>query len=249
MKKKMNRRQGQRRVLHLIILCAACLLVDCLPLPEGHRWLPPFLFRKVKRDLAYGSAVVIEKCRQQVYQQPNPAVVAVSPSQPGDAAPVSIKQPDSKPVASPPSNHPSPQAPAAIPNPSPQAPAAIPNPASISQNAKPNAQTGAYKLAFSMEGNNFFDGWDFWDKGDPTHGTVAYQNRQASEAAGLAKIDKGKATIRVDSTTDIAINEGRKSVRLHSKETFKFGQILIFDAAQAPFGCGTWPAVGAGFLL
>lgn len=91
--------------------------------------------------------------------------------------------------------------------------------------------------------------------------TVAYQDRPSAESDGLAKIENGIATIRVDARQDLPVGQGRPSVRLHSKETFKHGQLLVFDglscllnvwirligfiAKQAPYGCGVWPGEGA----
>src|ERR1700753_3086094 len=35
--------------------------------------------------------------------------------------------------------------------------------------------SGTYKLVDKFAGQSFFDGWDFFTGGDPTHGQVAYQ--------------------------------------------------------------------------
>jgi hypothetical protein len=47
--------------------------------------------------------------------------------------------------------------------------------------------------------------------------------------------------MKVDNTSWLATGEGRKSVRLTSKKSFKYG-LLVLDAIKMPFGCSTWPA-------
>jgi hypothetical protein len=69
---------------------------------------------------------------------------------------------------------------------------------SISNNAKPGkgggtgtskapapTQTSPWTLIESHQGQNFFDGWDFFTGSDPTHGTVEYidQNTGVCELA------------------------------------------------------------------
>lgn len=104
------------------------------------------------------------------------------------------------------------------------------------------ATTSSYKLVDNFEGDTFFDGWNFWAHDDPTHGTVAYQNRTSATAAGLAYVNSaGQAILKVDSTNDYAENVGRPSVRLHSKNTYATG-LAILDVEHMPVGCSVWPA-------
>ncbi|CCA72549.1 related to mixed-linked glucanase precursor MLG1 [Serendipita indica DSM 11827] len=102
--------------------------------------------------------------------------------------------------------------------------------------------------AHSYEGPTFFDGWEFWAYPDPTNGLVQYVNRDVAFAEGLAYITpEGRANMHVDSKTVLTLEEVtsrrklRKSVRLHSKILYTHGLFLL-DVAQAPYGCGTWPA-------
>jgi hypothetical protein len=69
--------------------------------------------------------------------------------------------------------------------------------------------------------------------------------KEATES-GLAKIDKDRVYLGVDSTTKIdhknPEQKGRRSVRLESKDTFSDG-LLVADFAHIPGNtCGMWPA-------
>jgi hypothetical protein len=89
-------------------------------------------------------------------------------------------------------------------------------------------------------GASFFDGWDFWDLPDPTHGVVQYLSRGDAEDDGLIGVNSdGNVLMKVDTTETISGN--RKSVRIHSKNVFN-GGLLILDFVHMPTGCGTWPA-------
>ncbi|KAF7306514.1 GH16 domain-containing protein [Mycena indigotica] len=106
--------------------------------------------------------------------------------------------------------------------------------------AKGPSATSPWQLTQSYAGSNFFDGWDFWDTDDPTHGTVQYVSRADGQSAGLIEINSaGNAVMRVDTTPSISGN--RKSIRITTQKEFT-GGLIILDAFHAPTGCGTWPA-------
>ncbi|KAL5641346.1 hypothetical protein ACGC1H_001732 [Rhizoctonia solani] len=110
---------------------------------------------------------------------------------------------------------------------------------STSSTAAPTPSS-SWTLQSKIQGNNFFDAWDFWASPDPTNGAVDYQTLEGSAAAGLHEINEdGNAIMRVETTQQVSGN--RKSVRLHSRTTYN-GALVILDAVHMPYGCGTWPA-------
>ncbi|KAH9471552.1 hypothetical protein Pst134EA_005445 [Puccinia striiformis f. sp. tritici] len=113
---------------------------------------------------------------------------------------------------------------------------------------EPNSQGKVYNLTLNSAGNKFFDDWTFFSDADPTHGLVAYQPVDEAWKNGLVAVgpsshDKNLITakMKVDNTNWLGEGEARKSVRLASKKSFKFG-LLVLDAIKMPFGCSTWPA-------
>ncbi|KAI9624352.1 hypothetical protein H4Q26_016922 [Puccinia striiformis f. sp. tritici PST-130] len=83
---------------------------------------------------------------------------------------------------------------------------------------------------------------------DPTHGQVDYQAKEAAWKEGLvivqpSSMDKNftSAIMKVDNYTFLEDGKNRKSVRLTSKKSFKYG-LVILDVMKMPFGCSTWPA-------
>lgn len=100
-----------------------------------------------------------------------------------------------------------------------------------------------FKLLRDSSGKRFFDGWDFFNYPDPTHGLVNYQSASDAASKGLAYVNKrGNAILKVDTKANLALNQNRDSVRITSKQPFKKGQLLILDALHMPTGCATWPA-------
>ncbi|EHS64519.1 uncharacterized protein PGTG_20981 [Puccinia graminis f. sp. tritici CRL 75-36-700-3] len=121
-------------------------------------------------------------------------------------------------------------------------------PIQLGYGREPNSQGKKYNLTLSSSGNKFFDDWDFFSDSDPTHGQVAYQPVNEAWKQGLVSVgpsshDKNLITakMKVDNTNWLAQGEARKSVRLSSKKSFKYG-LLVLDALKMPFGCSTWPA-------
>jgi len=99
---------------------------------------------------------------------------------------------------------------------------------------------GAYQLAANYEGTSFFDGWTFWNTGDPTHGYVNYLSKAAAQQAGLINATASSVYIGSD-YKNVASGSGRSSVRLTSTQVYTYG-LFIMDLSHMPTGCGTWPA-------
>ncbi|RDB23666.1 putative glycosidase C21B10.07 [Hypsizygus marmoreus] len=98
-----------------------------------------------------------------------------------------------------------------------------------------------FALQDKYQGAKFFDGWDFFDKDDPTHGSVNYQSREDALAKGLAKEDDDVVVLSVDDTTALPVGKKRDSVRLSSKKKYN-GGLFIADFKAMPVGCSVWPA-------
>ncbi|KAG6918970.1 hypothetical protein DXG01_010209 [Tephrocybe rancida] len=99
-----------------------------------------------------------------------------------------------------------------------------------------------WTLEKKFEGDNFLDGsWNFFDKDDPTHGKVNYQNANAAKSKGLAVVKDGQLVLSVDDTTQLRPGDKRDSVRISSKDTYN-GGLFIADFAAMPVGCSVWPA-------
>ncbi|KAF7362471.1 GH16 domain-containing protein [Mycena venus] len=100
--------------------------------------------------------------------------------------------------------------------------------------------TSAWQLTQSYAGSSFFDGWDFWDTADPTHGAVDYVSQTDAQSANLVEINPaGNAVMRVETTPTVA--SVRKSIRITTQQSFT-GGLVIMDAVHMPTGCATWPA-------
>jgi len=117
------------------------------------------------------------------------------------------------------------------------------SPSGTSQAGMPTF-TSAFTMVEQHSGQNFFDGWNFWDHnvdgGDPTNGNVDYQNQGDSTSSGLIEINsQGHAIMRIETTAQVSAN--RKSVRITTNNTFSTG-LFVLDAVHMPEGCGTWPA-------
>ncbi|WWC99412.1 hypothetical protein V866_006315 [Kwoniella sp. B9012] len=106
-----------------------------------------------------------------------------------------------------------------------------------------NSALGAtYTLSKSWQGNDFFDGFTWWEWDDPTQGRVNYVNQETAISRNLSYVNGGNFIMRADSTNVVDPSaRGRDSVRIHSKDTYTDG-ILIIDVKHMPTGCGTWPA-------
>jgi hypothetical protein len=96
-------------------------------------------------------------------------------------------------------------------------------------------------LTDNFQGSTFFNNFNFFTGGDPTHGYVHYVNQSVAQSEGLIKASDGSPVYIGCDHTNVASGSGRDSVRLESKKTWNSGLILI-DLTHMPTGCGTWPA-------
>ncbi|KAF9269916.1 hypothetical protein L218DRAFT_2223 [Marasmius fiardii PR-910] len=97
-----------------------------------------------------------------------------------------------------------------------------------------------FRLVQSSAGNNFFNGWNFWTLGDPTHGIVDYVDQSTGFSNGLLEINSaGNVVMRIETTPQVSAN--RKSIRIQTQLELDKGLWMV-DAVHMPTGCGTWPA-------
>jgi len=111
------------------------------------------------------------------------------------------------------------------------------------------AGTCQYKSNQNWKGWNFFDQFDFFTSGDPTHGFVQFVDRGTAQNSGLISVNNnGQVYMGVDNTNKVS--NGRRAVRLQSKNQYSNG-LIILDLAHMPGSvCGSWPAfwtVGANW--
>ncbi|EIN13246.1 hypothetical protein PUNSTDRAFT_40906 [Punctularia strigosozonata HHB-11173 SS5] len=105
--------------------------------------------------------------------------------------------------------------------------------------------TSEWKVFQQYQGDDFFNGWTFWDTADPTNahersGIVDFQSQSDAESANLTSINSaGNAIMRVDTTAVVTGN--RKAIRITTNAVYT-GGLVILDAVHMPTGCGTWPA-------
>ena len=115
-------------------------------------------------------------------------------------------------------------------------------------------QTSPWTLIESHQGNNFFDGWDFWTGDDPTHGLVQFISEDAGVSSrsicfltflrnslqrsnGLVQVnDQGHAVMGVETTPQVT--GGRQSVRITTKTQYN-GGLFIMDSVHMPTGSVT----------
>ncbi|KAJ7054376.1 glycoside hydrolase family 16 protein [Mycena amicta] len=96
-----------------------------------------------------------------------------------------------------------------------------------------------YKLTKKLEGQTFLDFFNY-DTGTGDNGGVA--NYVNGISSGLAYTSNGQVILAVDTEETVST---RQALRLVSKTTFNAEDqnLFIFDVAQIPSVCGTWPAV------
>ena len=93
-----------------------------------------------------------------------------------------------------------------------------------------------YTLKDQWSGSNFFNGFDFFTGGDPTHGFVNYVDQGTAQSNGLISTSGAQVYMGVDYTSTLATDGsqgGRQSVRLTSKATYTEG-LFILDATHMP---------------
>ncbi|WVQ86080.1 hypothetical protein IAT38_008248 [Cryptococcus sp. DSM 104549] len=106
----------------------------------------------------------------------------------------------------------------------------------------PVAQAATYTLTHDWKGNDFYDNFDFKTFDDPTHGRVNYVDMDTAKAQNLSWAGDNTFVMRADAYNTVDSSaRGRNSVRIHSKNTFTNGVVML-DVKHIPVGCGTWPA-------
>jgi len=94
------------------------------------------------------------------------------------------------------------------------------------------------ETTFGGKGDDFFSHFNYFTSGDPTHGFVDFQG----PGAGLTEQDQSGVTFLKTDTTQNSGNNGRKAIRLHSKQNWSKG-LFIIDFGHIPASvCGSWPA-------
>ncbi|SPO35058.1 related to mixed-linked glucanase precursor MLG1 [Pseudozyma flocculosa] len=102
------------------------------------------------------------------------------------------------------------------------------------------AQAATWSRTADIQGNGFFDAFDWFNERDPTNGLVTYQTVDAAKAAKLSYVDDNGAFVMGVSTVPVAL-EGRPSVRLQSKQSYADG-LYVLNVTHVPTGCSSWPA-------
>ncbi|KAF9786552.1 hypothetical protein IL306_012559 [Fusarium sp. DS 682] len=98
-----------------------------------------------------------------------------------------------------------------------------------------------YTLSNRFDSSNFFNSFDFFSEEDPTHGFVEYVDATTAKSQGLVRVASNGIYLGVDYKTQNPPN-GRKSVRIHSKQSFTRG-LFIADITHMPGSIpGVWPA-------
>ncbi|KAI9166923.1 Endo-1,3(4)-beta-glucanase [Paramyrothecium foliicola] len=98
-----------------------------------------------------------------------------------------------------------------------------------------------YTLHTLYDTSNFFEAFEFFSDPDPTNGFVEYVDSATANAEGLAGFVGNAIFMGADSVTQQPAN-GRRSVRVTSREAFTHG-LFIADIAHMPSNvCGAWPA-------
>jgi len=97
-----------------------------------------------------------------------------------------------------------------------------------------------YKLAWSAEGETFFDDWQFINKSE-TRGAEWYLNKTEAFYQGVVHASKAGAILRVGEQVQPF---KRRSVMLHSAQAWRpdVGFIVAMKYKHVPFGPGIWPA-------
>lgn len=110
--------------------------------------------------------------------------------------------------------------------------------------------SGSYRKVEEYSGSHFFDGFDTYSGVDPTNGYVNYTDFNTAAYANLTafiwreEVRASNAYVGVDyQQLRTNYTNGRKSVRLMSKNTFGVGLLTVVDVLHAPTGPGVWPAV------
>ncbi|EFY87375.1 beta-1,3-endoglucanase [Metarhizium acridum CQMa 102] len=98
--------------------------------------------------------------------------------------------------------------------------------------------------------DNFFDSFDFRTTGgnpnqnDDNWSWVKYQDLPNAQKKGLAKVKDGEIYLGIDHTRVLnkTSAEGRDSLRVVSKEAFRYGLVITRFTHLPELVCGGWPA-------
>jgi hypothetical protein len=93
--------------------------------------------------------------------------------------------------------------------------------AGLSALAIKEASAVSWSLSTTYGPNDFFSGFNWFTDTDPTQGLVLYQSLAAAQAANLSVVSNNQFVMAVE-TTEVAL-EGRKSVRISSKQDYSDG--------------------------
>ncbi|KJK74971.1 hypothetical protein H634G_09805 [Metarhizium anisopliae BRIP 53293] len=107
-----------------------------------------------------------------------------------------------------------------------------------------------FYLQKTYDANNFFDSFDFRTSGsntsqyDDNNSWVRYQNLTKARSKGLAQIKDDEVYLGVDYTNvlDASPEGGRDTLRVISKDTFKYRLIITRFTYMPKRICGAWPA-------
>lgn len=90
-------------------------------------------------------------------------------------------------------------------------------------------------------GPDFFQYWNFYTGPDPTHGTVDFVSEWEGWQNKLLDASEAGVLMRVDNTTVVGGQGGRKAVRIESKNSYN-GGLFVVTLENVPTACGAWPA-------
>jgi len=111
----------------------------------------------------------------------------------------------------------------------------------IASNYTKRADSCPYRLRQTWTGERFMDKFNFFTRGDPTHGHVKFVDGSTARKLGLISINEDNQVYMGVDKTNKAPN-GRQAVRLESKLGYGYG-MFILDLAHMPgAACGSWPA-------
>ncbi|KAK2612999.1 hypothetical protein QQS21_000928 [Conoideocrella luteorostrata] len=107
-----------------------------------------------------------------------------------------------------------------------------------------------FHIRQTYDAKNFFDEFSFETTGTVTNQSddnwswVHYQNKDNATKKGLAAIKNGEVYLGVDHTTSLNASSagGRDSLRIASRETFKYGLLIARFTHLPKLVCGGWPA-------
>ncbi|KZV88444.1 endo-1,3(4)-beta-glucanase [Exidia glandulosa HHB12029] len=118
----------------------------------------------------------------------------------------------------------------------------VPQPTDLPGSGGGEGASGEYSMTENWVGESFYDGWDFWANGDPTHGRVTYVDGNTAKSQNLSVTTSDSWIMRADASSTLDPGgPGRNSVRVQSKKSYTT-HVAVLDVAHIPQGPGTWPA-------